>query len=125
MHPAPPASRDGASAGLASSGAARAHGELRAELRGLKMRSLHKRGEELGIDDDALDNAEQKSEIVELIIQRLAGQQAAREDAGRGAALKMGPSAAAPAFLEAGTGLHKKVTSQSFLMIRLLCSSPL
>lgn len=97
MHPAPPASRDGASAGLASSGAARAHGELRAELRGLKMRSLHKRGEELGIDDDALDNAEQKSEIVELIIQRLAGQQAAREDAGRGAALKMGPSAAAPA----------------------------
>lgn len=27
--------------------------------------------------------------------------------------------------IEAGTGLHKKVTSQSFLMIRLLCSSPL
>ena len=41
---------------------------LKEELGGMKMRALQKKAEELGVDDEKLDDAEQKSEVIALIL---------------------------------------------------------
>eukprot|EP01050_Picozoa_sp_SAG11_P013284 SAG11_NODE_1540_length_4722_cov_2.812243_2_plen_146_part_00 len=46
---------------------------LRDELNGLKMRALQRRAAKLGVDDDALDAAEEKSAVIELIMAKEAG----------------------------------------------------
>lgn len=58
-----------------------ADGAVLAELESLKLRQLTTRAEELGVDDDKLDDAEGKTEVIELILARLA--EKAAEDSGR------------------------------------------
>ena len=41
---------------------------LKEELAGMTIRALQKRAEELGVDEDKLDDAEEKSDIVEMIL---------------------------------------------------------
>ena len=43
--------------------------QLKEELGGMKLRALQKRAEELGVDEERLDGAEEKSEVIELILQ--------------------------------------------------------
>ena len=61
--------------------------ELLAELGAMRLRALQKRAEELGVAEDKLDEADEKSEVIELIVQQLA-EIAAREEAERAAARK-------------------------------------
>ena len=45
---------------------------LKDELEAMKLRALQKRAEELGVDEDKLDDAEEKSEVIALILAALA-----------------------------------------------------
>ena len=46
--------------------------QLKDELSGMKLRALQKRAEELGINEDTLDEAEEKSEVIVLILAAMA-----------------------------------------------------
>jgi hypothetical protein len=46
--------------------------ELLAELQATKLQALVKRAEELGVEQDKLDDAEDKAEVIELILQKTA-----------------------------------------------------
>jgi hypothetical protein len=71
----------------AEEGTPPASAELLAELGAMKLRALQKKAEELGVGEDQLDDAEEKSEVIALIVQKL-DEQAAHEEAVRLAALK-------------------------------------
>jgi NACalpha-BTF3-like transcription factor len=71
----------------AEQGTPPASAELLAELGAMKLRALQKKAEELGVGEDQLDAAEEKSEVIALIVQKL-DEQAAHEEAVRLAALK-------------------------------------
>ena len=62
---------DGAAAAAAEAEAARL-AQLREELAGMKMRALQKRAIELGVDEDTLDEADEKSEVIALILAAMA-----------------------------------------------------
>ena len=53
---------------MAEEGQPPAMAELRAELAALRPRALNRRAEEAGVDDDALDSAEDSAQIIALII---------------------------------------------------------
>ena len=55
---------------------------LRAELKRMKLRALQQRAEELGVGQEQLDDAEDKSEVIDLVLAALA------DEAQRHAALK-------------------------------------
>ena len=60
--------------------------ELLAELGGLKLRALQKRAKEMGVDEEKLDDAEGRSDIIALIVSKV--EEAAAAEAQRVAALK-------------------------------------
>jgi len=62
--------------GQAKAAAARLE-QLKEELSGMKLRALQRRASELGITDAALDDAEEKSEVIELIMAKESGESAA------------------------------------------------
>jgi hypothetical protein len=62
---------DGAAAAAAEAEAVRL-AQLKEELAGMKMRALQKRAEELGVDEDKLDEADEKSEVIALILAAMA-----------------------------------------------------
>ena len=61
---------------MAEEGTPPAAAELLAELNGMKLRALQARAEELGVDDDKLDDAEEKPEVIALIVAKLEEQAA-------------------------------------------------
>ena len=64
-------------------------GEFVAKLGAMKMRALQRRAEELGVDEEKLENAEVKSEVIGLIVAKVEEQVAKAETkAKRIAALK-------------------------------------
>ena len=71
----------------AEEGTPPASAELLAELGAMKLRALQKKAEELGVGEDQLDDAEEKSEVIALIVQKH-DEQPAHEEAVRLAALK-------------------------------------
>ena len=71
----------------AEEGTPPAAAELLAELNGMKLRALQARAEELGVDDDKLDDAEEKPEVIALIVAKL-DEQAADAEAERVEAIK-------------------------------------
>ena len=72
---------------MAEEGTPPAAAELLAELNGMKLRALQARAEELGVDDDKLDDAEEKPEVIALIVAKL-DEQAADAEAERVEAIK-------------------------------------
>ena len=72
---------------MAEEGTPPASAELLAELGAMKMRALQRRAEELGVEDEKLEDAEEKSAVIALIVARLE-EQAAEVEAKRIAALK-------------------------------------
>ena len=68
----------------AEEGTPPASAALRAELEGMKLRALQKRAEELGVDQSQLDEAEDKAQVIDLILATLA----AAAETHRTAALK-------------------------------------
>ena len=72
---------------MAEEGTPPAAAELLAELNGMKLRALQARAEELGVDDDKLDDAEEKPEVIALIVAKL-DEQAAEAEAERVEAIK-------------------------------------
>ena len=46
--------------------------QLKEELAGMTIRALQKRAEEIGVDEDKLDDAEEKSDIISLILTTMA-----------------------------------------------------
>ena len=56
----------------AEEGTPPAKAELLAELGAMKLRALQKKAEELGVSEDQLDDAEEKSEVIALILAALA-----------------------------------------------------
>ena len=71
----------------AEEGTPPAAAELLAELNGMKLRALQARAEELGVDDGKLDDAEEKPEVIALIVAKL-DEQAAEAEAERVEAIK-------------------------------------
>ena len=61
--------------------------ELRAELQALKLRQLQARAEQLGVDEQSLDDAEDKPAVMALILAKVE-EQATADEAARRAALK-------------------------------------
>ena len=72
---------------MAEEGTPPAAAELLAELNGMKLRALQARAEELGVDDDKLEDAEEKPEVIALIVAKL-DEQAADAEAERVEAIK-------------------------------------
>ncbi len=56
---------------MAEEGTPPASAELLAELGAMKMRALQRRAEELGVEDEKLEDAEEKSAVIALIVARL------------------------------------------------------
>jgi len=54
---------------------------MESELAGMKMRALQKKAEELGVDEARLDDAEDKAEVIVLIMEKVEQQRAAEEAA--------------------------------------------
>eukprot|EP01046_Picozoa_sp_COSAG06_P056026 COSAG06_NODE_10474_length_1676_cov_2.143310_1_plen_62_part_10 len=54
----------------AEEGTPPAKAELLAELGAMKLRALQKKAEEIGVGEDQLDDAEEKSEVIALIVQK-------------------------------------------------------
>eukprot|EP01047_Picozoa_sp_COSAG01_P047253 COSAG01_NODE_4498_length_4973_cov_5.248461_4_plen_100_part_01 len=54
---------------------------LLAELQGMKMRALQKKAEALSVNEDRLDDAEEKAEVIALIVAKVAERRAADETA--------------------------------------------
>ena len=74
------------------------HPELRAELTALKLRALQAKAEELGVSDSALDDAEDKEDVVDLIVDKIMEQKrAAQAPKSRGAWQQGTPPESAPA----------------------------
>ena len=74
------------------------HPELRAELTALKLRALQAKAEELGVSDSALDDAEDKEDVVDLIVDKIMEQKrAAQAPKSRGAWQQGTPPDSAPA----------------------------
>ena len=63
---------------MAEEGTPPAAAELLAELNGMKLRALQARAEELGVDDDKLDDAEEKPEAA---LEKIRARKAAMGDA--------------------------------------------
>jgi hypothetical protein len=66
--PSPDGGEEVAAARAAEAEAARL-AQLKEELEGMKLRALQKRAEELGVDEDKLDDAEEKAEVIALILE--------------------------------------------------------
>eukprot|EP01047_Picozoa_sp_COSAG01_P094902 COSAG01_NODE_25720_length_735_cov_4.264151_1_plen_245_part_11 len=67
--PSPDGGEEAAAARAAEAEAARL-AQLKEELEGMKLRALQKRAEELGVDEDKLDDAEEKAEVIALIVEK-------------------------------------------------------
>ena len=63
--------------------------QLRAELLVLKPRALQKRAEEMGVDEDDLDEAEDAAAIVALVVRKVLEERAAAEAEAAGAGLQL------------------------------------
>ena len=62
---------------MAEEGTPPASAELVSELPGMKMRALQRRAEELGVEDEELEEAEEKSEVISLIVAKVEAQRSA------------------------------------------------
>ena len=91
---------------------------LRSELRGMKIRALTKRAEEMGVDEAALDDAESTEDLVALILGATLGDHGPSSSralvvaGGAQSPSVPAPVASAPA-AEAATESHGRVVEQS------------
>eukprot|EP01044_Picomonas_judraskeda_P013760 COSAG03_NODE_2112_length_3114_cov_152.687231_1_plen_779_part_00 len=82
---------------------------LRSELRGMKIRALTKRAEEMGVDEAALDDAESTEDLVALILGATLGDHGPSSSR----ALVVAGGAQSPSVPAAATESHGRVVEQS------------
>jgi colicin import membrane protein len=71
LGPPPTTTTGGAPEGTEEEGTPPTEAELLAELQGMKMRLLQKRAEVIGVEEDKLDEAEERSEVIALIVAKV------------------------------------------------------